>query len=400
MTLYDKLERKLSERAQAGLLKRERVIVSRQGTEIRIEGRAEPVVNFCANNYLGLANHPRVVAAARAALDGAGYGLSSVRFICGTQSVHKRLEERLSAFLGTEDTILYTSCFDANGGLFESLLGPEDALVSARLNHASIIDGVRLARCRRFTYVESDPADLERALVEAGDKADTLVVTDGVFSMEGTLAPLDRIAPVAAARGALLVVDDSHATGFVGEHGRGTGEYFGVKPDVVTSTLGKALGGACGGFVGGKKVLVDWLRNSSRPYLFSNSLAPSLAAGALAALDIVESGEGVQLRARLGENTRRFRTAMRQSGFEVRDGVHPIVPVMLGDALLAARMADRLLELGVYVIGFSYPVVPKDQARIRVQLSAAHTPEQIDRAVEAFGIAAGEITSDRSRTSP
>ncbi len=388
MTIYEKLDQKLSERAAAGLLKTERVIASPQGTEIRIEGRSEPVLNFCANNYLGLANHPRVVAAARTAFDSFGYGLSSVRFICGTQSIHKRLEERIAAFLGTEDAILYTSCFDANGGLFESLLDADGALISARLNHASIIDGVRLAKCRRFTYIESDPADLERVLAEAGAPTEKIVVTDGVFSMDGILAPLDRIAPLAAAHGALLVVDDSHATGFIGEHGRGTGEHHGVKPDVITSTLGKTLGGACGGFITGRRVLVDWLRNNSRPYLFSNSLAPSLAAGAIAALDIVESDEGAQLRARLGENTRRFRTAMRQSGFNVPDGVHPIVPVMFGDARLATRMAERLLELGVYVIGFSYPVVPRDQARIRVQLSAAHTAEQIDRAVAAFATAA------------
>jgi glycine C-acetyltransferase len=393
MTLYDKLDEKLSERAAAGLLKTERIIVSPQGTEIRIQGRAEPVLNFCANNYLGLANHPRVVAAARAAFDAFGYGLSSVRFICGTQSIHKRLEERISAFLGTEDTILYTSCFDANGGLFESLLGPEDALISARLNHASIIDGVRLARCRRFTYVESDPADLERALAEAGPGAEKIVVTDGVFSMDGILAPLDRVAALAAAHGALLVVDDSHATGFVGPRGRGTGEHYGVAPDVITSTLGKTLGGACGGFISGRRTLIAWLRNSSRPYLFSNSLAPALAAGAIAALDIVDSDEGAQLRARLDENTRRFRTAMRQSGFQVPDGIHPIVPVMLGDARLAARMAERLLDLGVYVIGFSYPVVPRDQARIRVQLSAAHTPGQIDRAAAAFAAARAAISA-------
>lgn len=388
MAIYQTLEQRLAERAAAGLLKTERIITSAQGTEIRIEGRADPVLNFCANNYLGLANHPRVVAAARAELERHGYGLSSVRFICGTQSIHKRLEERLAAFLGYEDAILYTSCFDANGGLFESLLGADDALISARLNHASIIDGVRLARCRRFTYVESDPADLERALKEAGAGGEKVVVTDGVFSMDGILAPLDKLAPLAAARGALLVVDDSHATGFVGERGRGTGEHFGVKPDVVTSTLGKALGGACGGFTAGRKPLIDWMRNSSRPYLFSNSLAPSLAAGAIAALDIVESDEGTELRARLRDNTRRFRAAMRDAGFDVREGTHPIVPVMLGDARKAVRMAERLLELGVYVIGFSYPVVPKDRARIRVQLSAAHTFEQIDRTVEAFKTAA------------
>ncbi len=388
MAIYEKLEQRLAERAAAGLLKTERIIDSPQGTEIRIAGRAEPALNFCANNYLGLANHPRVAAAARAALDRYGYGLSSVRFICGTQSIHKRLEERLAAFLGTEDAILYTSCFDANGGLFESLLGAEDALVSARLNHASIIDGVRLARCRRFTYVESDPADLERALNEAGPGNEKIIVTDGVFSMDGILAPLDKLAPLAAAHGALLAVDDSHATGFVGQHGRGTGEHFGIAPDVITSTLGKTLGGACGGFTAGRKTLIDWMRNSSRPYLFSNSLAPSLAAGAIAALEIVQSDEGAQLRARLRENTQRFREAMRQVGFNVREGSHPIVPVMLGDARLAARMAERLLELGIYVIGFSYPVVPKDQARIRVQLSAAHTAEQIDRTVEAFTAAA------------
>ncbi|MBI4874697.1 MAG: glycine C-acetyltransferase [Acidobacteria bacterium] len=388
MALYDKLQQRLSERAEAGLLKTERILTSAQGTEIRIQGRPEPVLNFCANNYLGLANHPSVTAAVRAALASYGYGLSSVRFICGTQAIHKQLEERISEFLGTEDTVLYSSCFDANGGLFESLLGSEDALISARLNHASIIDGVRLTKCRRLTYAESDPADLERALDEAGTEADKLVVTDGVFSMDGILAPLDRIAPLAAARGALLVVDDSHATGFIGPHGRGTGEHFGVRPDAVTSTLGKALGGAAGGFTSGKKVLVEWLRNSSRPYLFSNSLAPGLVAGAMAALDIVRSDEGDELRARLRDNTARFRAAMSQAGFQVPAGVHPIVPVMLGDARRAASMAARLLDLGVYVIGFSYPVVPQSAARIRVQLSAAHTAGQIDRAVEAFAAAA------------
>jgi len=391
MPIYEKLRQKLAERTHAGLLKPERIIASPQGTFVRIEGRPDPVLNFCANNYLGLANHPRVVSAARAALDEWGYGLSSVRFICGTQSIHKRLEERISRFLGTGDTILYTSCFDANGGLFESLLEPEDALISARLNHASIIDGVRLAKCRRLTYVESDPDDLARSLAEAGPQAEKLVVTDGVFSMDGILAPLDRIAPLAASHGALLVVDDSHATGFTGEHGRGTGEHHHVQPDIITSTLGKALGGAAGGFASGNKILIEWLRNNSRPYLFSNSLAPSLVAGALAALDVIESDEGAGLRARLRENTLRFRTAMTQAGFQVPAGGHPIVPVMLGDAVLATRMAARLLDLGVYVIGFSYPVVPKDKARIRVQLSAAHTPDQIDLAVGAFSAAAREM---------
>jgi glycine C-acetyltransferase len=391
MAIYEKLQQGLAERAAAGLLKTERIITSPQGAEIRIEGRAEPVLNFCANNYLGLANHPRVVAAARKTLDSFGYGLSSVRFICGTQAIHKQLEQRLSEFLETEDTILYTSCFDANGGLFESLLGPEDAIISARLNHASIIDGVRLTRCRRLTYIESDADDLKRALAEAGDPAEKIVVTDGVFSMDGILAPLDTIVPLAASHGALFAVDDSHATGFVGEHGRGTCEHFQVKPDVITSTLGKALAGASGGFASGKKVLIEWLRNNSRPYLFSNSLAPSLVAGAMAALDVIESNEGAELRDRLRANTQRFRTAMAQAGFEIPSGIHPIVPVMLGDARLAASMAARLLELGVYVIGFSYPVVPKDAARIRVQLSAAHTPEQIDRAVVAFTQAAREL---------
>ncbi len=391
MGIYGKLETKLAERAAAGLLKTERIITSSQGSEIRIEGRRDPVLNFCANNYLGLANHPRVVEAARKTLGTFGYGLSSVRFICGTQSIHKRLEERISEFLGMEDTILYTSCFDANGGLFESVLDPEDAVISARLNHASIIDGVRLAKCRRLTYVESDPGDLERTLREAGDGGEKLVITDGVFSMDGIFAPLDRIAPLTTEHRALLAVDDSHATGFVGPHGRGTGEHFGVEPDVITSTLGKALGGASGGFASGKKTLIEWLRNSSRPYLFSNSLAPSLVAGAVAAIDIVESGEGAELRARLSGNTARFRAAMGQAGFRIPEGIHPIVPVMLGDAVLATRMAARLLELGIYVIGFSYPVVPKDKARIRVQLSAAHTPEQIDRAVDAFSTAAREL---------
>jgi glycine C-acetyltransferase len=391
MTIYEKLDKQLAERASAGLLKTERIITSRQGTEIRIEGKAEPVLNFCANNYLGLANHPRVVAAAREALDSWGYGLSSVRFICGTQSIHKRLEERIAEFLGMEAAVLYTSCFDANGGLFESVLDTPDALISARLNHASIIDGVRLTKCRRLTYAESDPDDLERALNEAGPEAQKIVVTDGVFSMDGVLAPLDRLRPPTAAHGALLVVDDSHATGFVGPHGRGTGEHFGVQPDIITSTLGKALGGASGGFTAGRKIMVEWLRNSSRPYLFSNSLAPSLVAAAMAALDVVESDEGAELRGRLRQNTERFRTGMREAGFQMRAGVHPIVPVMLGDARLATGMAARLLELGIYVIGFSYPVVPKDAARIRVQLSAAHTPEQIDRAVEAFATARREM---------
>ena len=389
MKLYDQLRDSLAERAAAGLLKTERIIVSSQATELFLKGSSTPVLNFCSNNYLGLANHPRVVEACRHGVNVYGYGLSSVRFICGTQTIHKLLEERIAQFLGMEDAILYTSCFDANGGLFESIVGENDAIVSARLNHASIIDGVRLSKARRFTYRERDAADFERALSEAVGGS-IVAVTDGVFSMDGILAPLDELAPIARRHEALLVVDDSHATGFIGAHGRGTGEHFSVKPDVITSTLGKALGGAVGGFTAGPKVLIDWLRNTSRPYLFSNSVPPSIVSGALAALDIVASDEGAELRTRLRENTNRFRTSMRQAGFTMPDGVHPIVPVMLGDARLASRMAERLLELGVYVIGFSYPVVPKDHARIRVQLCAAHTSDQIDRCVESFALAARE----------
>ncbi|MBK5291510.1 MAG: glycine C-acetyltransferase [Acidobacteriia bacterium] len=389
MKLYDKLQQSLRERAAAGLLKTERIIVSSQSAELFLKSGTAPVLNFCSNNYLGLANHPHVVEACRHAVNVYGYGLSSVRFICGTQTIHKLLEERISQFLGTEDTILYSSCFDANGGLFESLAGEEDAIVSARLNHASIIDGVRLAKARKFTYQESDPADFNRALTEAAGGS-IIAVTDGVFSMDGILAPLDKLAPIAQKHEALLVVDDSHATGFIGEYGKGTGEHCGVVPDVITGTLGKALGGAMGGFTTGRQVLIDWLRNTSRPYLFSNSLTPSLVAGALAALDVVQSDEGAELRDRLRRNTTRFRTAMTQLGFKIPDGVHPITPVMLGDARLATRMAERLLDLGVYVIGFSFPVVPKDQARIRVQLSAAHSEEQIDRCIESFALAARE----------
>jgi glycine C-acetyltransferase len=395
MLIYNKLEAALRERESAGLRKRERIIATSQATELMLSGSTQPVLNFCANNYLGLANHPRVIEAAHLAMNVYGYGLSSVRFICGTQKIHKQLEERIARFLGMEDCILYTSCFDANGGLFESMVGAEDTIVSARLNHASIIDGVRLTKSRRAPYDERSPEDFERALREArqDDSAQqhtVIAITDGVFSMDGILAPLDKLAPLARKYGALLAVDDCHATGFIGENGRGTGEHFGVQPDVITGTLGKALGGAVGGFTAGRHVLVEWLRNTSRPYLFSNSIPPSLAAGATAAFDIVEGDEGAQLRAQLQENTQQFRTSMRHAGFTVPEGSHPIAPVMLGDARLAARMADRLLELGVYVIGFSFPVVPKDAARIRVQLSAAHTREQVERCVEAFTIAARE----------
>jgi glycine C-acetyltransferase len=395
MLIYQKLEEALKEREAAGLRKYERIIASSQATELFLSGNSQPVLNFCANNYLGLANHPRVIEAAHHAMNVYGYGLSSVRFICGTQKIHKQLEERIARFLGMEDSILYTSCFDANGGLFENMLGAEDAIVSARLNHASIIDGVRLTKCRRVPYDERSPEDFERALKEARDgdangERTVLAITDGVFSMDGILAPLDKLVPLAHHHGALLAVDDCHATGFIGENGRGTGEHFGVQPDIITGTLGKALGGASGGFTAGRKVLIEWLRNTSRPYLFSNSIPPSLVAGAMAAMDVVESDEGAELRARLQENTQRFRTSMRHAGFDVPDGTHPISPVMLGDARLAARMAERLLELGVYVIGFSFPVVPKGAARIRVQLCAAHTREQVDRCVEAFMIAGRE----------
>ena len=367
---------------EAGLEKRERVIASPQGATIRVGGRE--VLNFCANNYLGLGNDPRVLAAARRGLDERGFGLSSVRFICGTQDLHRRLEEALSAFLGTEDTILYSSCFDANGGLFETLLGAEDAVVSDELNHASIIDGVRLCRARRLRYRNRDLDDLAAKLEECRGARRTLIATDGVFSMDGTLAPLDRIAALAERHGALLMVDDSHATGFVGATGRGTPERFGVadRVDVLTSTLGKALGGAAGGFTSGRKEIVALLRQRSRPYLFSNTLAPAIVSAALEVVSLLSTTD--EPRRRLAENTARFREGTTAAGFRIAPGDHPIVPVMLGDARLASGMADDLLERGIYVIGFSYPVVPEGKARIRVQLSAAHGPEQVDRAVAAF----------------
>lgn len=367
---------------EAGLEKRERVIASPQGAAIRVGGRE--VLNFCANNYLGLGNDPRVLAAARRGLDERGFGLGSVRFICGTQDLHRRLEEAISGFLGTEDTILYSSCFDANGGLFETLLGAEDAVVSDELNHASIIDGVRLCRARRLRYRNRDLDDLAAKLEECRGARRTLIATDGVFSMDGTLAPLDGIAALADRHGALLMVDDSHATGFVGATGRGTPERFGVaeRVDVLTSTLGKALGGAAGGFTSGRKEIVALLRQRSRPYLFSNTLAPAIVAAALEVVSLLSTTD--EPRRRLAENTVRFREGMTAAGFRLAPGDHPIVPVMLGDARLASGMADDLLERGIYVIGFSYPVVPQGKARIRVQLSAAHRPEQVDRAVAAF----------------
>ena len=377
------LESELQQIRDGGMYKAERVIATPQGARITVVGGRE-VLNFCANNYLGLSNHPRILAAARESYDRWGYGLSSVRFICGTQELHKQLEAKLTEFLGTEDTILYSSCFDANGGLFEALLGPEDAIISDALNHASIIDGVRLCKAQRFIYQNSDMADLEEKLKEASGARHRMIATDGVFSMDGIIAPLDAICDLADKYDALVMFDDSHATGFVGKTGRGTHEYRDVlgRVDIITSTLGKALGGATGGFTSGRKEIVEFLRQRSRPYLFSNSLAPAIAATSLAVLDIVM--ESTALRDKLEANTRMFRDGMKERGFDIPESDHPIVPIMLGDAALATKMADLLLEEGVYVIGFSFPVVPKGKARVRVQISAAHTPEDIELAMDAF----------------
>ena len=369
---------------EAGLRKRERVITSPQGATIRV-AQGE-VLNFCANNYLGLGNHPRLVAAAKASLDTHGFGMASVRFICGTQDLHKTLEKELAHFLGFDDAILYTSCFDANGGLFETLLGENDAIVSDALNHASIIDGIRLCKAHRFRYEHLDFKDLEAKLGEAkavGARR-ILVATDGVFSMDGDIADLRTVCDVAEAYGAMVMVDDSHATGFVGRTGRGTPEHCGVqgRVDIVTSTLGKALGGASGGFTCARQEVVDLLRQRSRPYLFSNTVAPPIAAASLECLRMLEAS--TELRDRLEANTKRFREGMTKAGFQLRPGVHPICPIMLGDAKLAVDMADAMLREGIYVIGFSYPVVPKGQARIRVQISAAHDFAMIDRAIAAF----------------
>jgi len=375
--------RTLDEIREAGLQKTERVITTPQSPRIAVAGGRE-VLNFCANNYLGLANDPRVLAAAKASYDRWGYGLSSVRFICGTQALHKQLEARLSEFLGTEDTILYSSCFDANGGLFETLLGPDDAIISDELNHASIIDGIRLCKAPRLRYKNCDMADLEARLKEAASARLRLVATDGVFSMDGTIAPLDAICNLADRYDAAVMFDDSHATGFMGKTGRGTHEYRGVlgRVDILTSTLGKALGGASGGFTSGRKEIIELLRQRSRPYLFSNTLAPAIAAASLAVLDILS--ESTELRDRLEANTRYFRAGMAERGFDIRPGEHPIVPIMLGDAALATRMAGMLLDESIYVIGFSYPVVPEGMARIRVQISAAHTRTEMDMAMDAF----------------
>ncbi len=379
------LRGRLASIEQAGLFKRERLITTPQSAHIATDAAGE-VLNLCANNYLGLASHPELIRAAHEALDRWGFGLSSVRFICGTQQIHRQLEERLSAFLHTDDTILYSSCFDANGGVFEALLGEEDAIVSDELNHASIIDGIRLCKARRFRYRNRDLADLEAQLCQAraGAARHILVVTDGVFSMDGYLAPLDELAAVCERHGALLMVDDSHAVGFVGPGGRGTPEHFGVmeKVDILTGTLGKALGGASGGYVSGRREIIALLRQRSRPYLFSNTLAPVVAAASIAALDLVEREPA--LRKKLGDNTAHFRKGLTAAGIEIRPGTHPIVPVMLGDATRAQHVSAELLKRGIYAVGFFYPVVPQGLARIRTQVSAAHSREDLDRAIQAF----------------
>ncbi|WP_250461925.1 glycine C-acetyltransferase [Microbulbifer litoralis] len=368
-----------------GLYKRERIITSQQAAEIRVNDD-DQVLNFCANNYLGLANHPDLIRAAKDGLDQYGFGMASVRFICGTQDIHKALESRLSEFLHTEDTILYTSCFDANGGLFETLLGPDDAIISDALNHASIIDGVRLCKARRFRYANNDMADLKKQL-QAADAAGArtkLIATDGVFSMDGVIADLKTLCDLADKYDALVMVDDSHAVGFLGQHGRGTHEYCDVidRIDIITGTLGKALGGASGGYTSGRREIVDLLRQRSRPYLFSNSVAPAIVTASLKVLDMLM--EGGELREQLRENSAYFRKRMSGAGFDLAGADHPIIPVMIGDAALAQQMADKMLERGIYVIGFFYPVVPKGQARIRTQMSAAHTKEQLDRCIDAF----------------
>src|SRR3954463_338540 len=389
-----RLANTLAEIRSQGLYKTERIITSPQEAHIGIAGGRQ-VLNMCANNYLGLADHPALIAAAKEALDSRGFGMASVRFICGTQDIHKDLEDALSRFLGTEDTILYPSCFDANGGLFETLLGAEDAVISDELNHASIIDGVRLCKAQRYRYRNADMADLE-AQLQAADAAGArfkLIATDGVFSMDGVIAPLDRICDLAERYGALVHVDDSHSTGVVGAHGRGTAEHCNCieRVDIVTSTLGKALGGATGGFTSGRRAIVELLRQRSRPYLFSNTVAPSMVAGAQKAVELAAAGD--DLPARLRENVRFFREGLEQAGFELAGAGHPIIPVMLHDASRAARLAEALLRKGVYVIAFSYPVVPKGKARIRTQISAAHEREELARAVAAFAEAAAEIAA-------
>jgi glycine C-acetyltransferase len=387
--LRSQLRSELDSIEEEGLYKRERVLESPQQARVVVGG--SEVVNFCANNYLGFADDPRLVAAAKDALDRYGYGMASVRFICGTERVHTRLEERISTFLGTEATILYSSCFDANGGLFETLLGDEDAVISDALNHASIIDGIRLSRAERHRYANRDMDELEAKLVETAGARRRMIATDGVFSMDGYIAPLDRICELAERHGAIVMVDDSHAVGVLGPGGRGTPGLHGVteQVDVITGTLGKALGGASGGYVSGRAEIVELLRQRSRPYLFSNSLAPPIAGASLVALDLIEQGD--ELRDRLAENTAFFRHEIAACGFDVLPGDHPIVPVIVGDAALAAQMADALLARGIYVIGFSFPVVPRGAARIRVQLSAAHSRADLERAIAAFAEVRAEL---------
>ncbi|MGH3741541.1 MAG: glycine C-acetyltransferase [Micromonosporaceae bacterium] len=394
-TMREELTAALRDIRDAGLHKTERVIASPQRARVSVSdgSRDEPALNFCANNYLGLADHPEVIAAAKAALDEWGFGMASVRFICGTQTIHKQLEQRLAEFLGTDDAILYSSCFDANGGIFEVLLGESDVVISDALNHASIIDGVRLCKARRMRYANRDMAELEARLKESADARHRLIVTDGVFSMDGHVAPLDQICDLAERYQALVMVDDSHAVGFVGEHGRGTHELHDVmgRVDILTGTLGKALGGASGGYVAARSEIVEMLRQRSRPYLFSNSVAPAIVAASLKVLELLStSGE---LRERLRANTALFRSQMTEAGFDIVPGDHPITPVMIGDAAEAAKLADALLSQGIYVIGFSYPVVPKGQARIRVQLSAAHSTQDVERAVQAFIDARAQLST-------
>ncbi|MXV49338.1 glycine C-acetyltransferase [Pedobacter sp. HMF7647] len=382
-TLKPVLEEELSKIKEAGLYKTERIITSPQGADITIEG-GKQVINFCANNYLGLSSHPRVIEAAKKAVDSHGYGMSSVRFICGTQDQHKELEKKISEFLGTEDTILYAAAFDANGGVFEPLFNEQDAIISDELNHASIIDGVRLCKAQRYRYKHDDMADLEAKLQETQNLRHRIVVTDGAFSMDGTIAQLDKICALAEKYRALVMIDESHCSGFMGKTGRGTHEHFNVidKIDIITGTLGKALGGASGGFTSGKKEIIDLLRQRSRPYLFSNTLAPSITGASIAVLDMLS--ETTELRDTLESNTKYFRDKMTEAGFDIKPGVHPIVPVMLYDAKLSQEFAARMLDEGIYVIGFYYPVVPQNKARIRVQLSAAHTREHLDKAIAAF----------------
>ncbi len=384
-SLKEQLETTLGEIRAAGLYKSERSIDSAQGTHI--QSNQKELLNFCANNYLGLANDARVISAAMEILDERGFGVASVRFICGTQDIHKELEDEVSSFLGTDDTILFSSCFDANGGVFESLFDDRDAIISDELNHASIIDGIRLSKAQRFRYKNRDMADLERCLDEAKDARQRIIVTDGIFSMDGYLAPLKEICDLATKYGAIVMVDDSHAVGLLGAGGRGTPELAGVaeQVDIYTGTFGKALGGAAGGYVSGRKEIVELLRQKARPYLFSNSLAPAIVAGSLAAIKIAADPiEGVKLRNKLHSNAKRFRQGMAEAEFDLLDGEHPIIPVMFGDALLATKVANEMMANGIYVTAFSFPVVPKDKARIRVQLSAAHTDQDIDNCVAAF----------------